>query len=261
MSETLFFEFFILGLLFGSFANVVIYRLPSGDNIALPRSRCPSCKSPIPWYLNIPVMSWLLLKGKCSRCKTKISSRYPIVEILTGLLFGVAILKVGPSYFLIEILVLLLGLIIVSFIDYDHYIIPDKISYPGMIIGLLGAILNPEREFLDALLGLLMGGGFLWAIAVIYYKVKKEEGMGGGDIKLLAWIGTVLGWKPIAFIILVSSLLGSIVGLFLIYKNKDSLKKVIPFGPFIAAAAVLYVFFGKELTAWYLEIFFPWSQF
>lgn len=253
--------FFILGLLLGSFANVVIHRVPLGESIVMPRSRCPSCKTQISWYHNIPVVSWIFLKGKCSSCKTKISFRYPLVELLTGLIFGFTILKVDPSYFLIELLVLFFGLIIVSFIDYDHYIIPDKISYPGMVLGLVGAALNPEREFLDALLGLLMGGGFLWAIAVIYFKIKKEEGMGGGDIKLLAWIGSVLGWKPIAFIILVSSLLGSFVGLYLIYKNKDSLKKVIPFGPFIAVAAVLYIFFGKELTAWYLSIFFPWNQF
>ncbi len=253
--------FFFLGSIFGSFANVVIYRLPLGQNIAFPSSRCPKCKTPIKPYHNIPILGWFILKGKCAACKDAISWRYPFVELITGLLFMGAFLKLGWSYYLAEIIILFLGLVIISFIDFDHYIIPDKISYPGMIIGLLGAALNPERSFLDGLFGLLLGGGFLWAIAVIYYKIKKEEGMGGGDIKLLAWIGSVLGWKPIAFVILVSSVMGSVVGLTLIYKYKQDLKKVIPFGPYIALAAILYVFFGHEITSWYLGFFFPWSNF
>lgn len=254
-----FIVFVVLGLLTGSFANVVIFRLPQDKSVVSPRSACPKCQTLIPLYHNIPVMSWLLLKGKCANCKAAISIRYPLVEFLMGLLFGLVYLKHGLTFFSFELLILFWGLVTVSFIDYDHYIIPDKISYPGMLLGLLGSFLNPERSFLDSLLGLILGGGFLWAIAVIYYKIKKEEGMGGGDIKLLAWIGSVLGWTPIAFVILVSSLLGSIVGVFLIYKNKDTLKKVIPFGPFIATAAILYVFWGQQITNWYLSIFFPWG--
>lgn len=249
--------FFVLGALFGSFANVAILRIPKDESIVTPASRCNSCKQKIKFYDNIPIISWLILRGKCRNCGEKFSFRYSLVELITAVLFALAFIKLGWSYYLIEILVLLLGLVVVSFIDLDHLLIPDKISLPGIAIGLLGGILNPERGFMDALLGMLLGGGFLWAVAYVYYLLKKEEGMGGGDIKLLAWIGAVLGWKSVPFIILSSSILGSIIGVLLIVRSKGNLKTVIPFGPYIALAAIIYIFVGQEIGQWYISLFMP----
>lgn len=249
--------FFIFGALFGSFANVVVYRLPKGESVVTPGSHCYGCKKPVKFYDNIPILSWFILRGKCRNCGAKFSFRYCLVEIITGILFAMAFLKLGWSYFLAEILILFLGLVIVSFIDLDHFIIPDKISLPGIAIGLLGGLVNPERTFMDAFLGMLLGGGFLWAVAYVYFLIKKEEGMGGGDIKLLAWIGAIFGWMSIPFIILCSSVLGSLVGVFLIAKHKGNMKTVIPFGPYIAFAAILYLFFGQEIGKWYINLFMP----
>jgi leader peptidase (prepilin peptidase)/N-methyltransferase len=249
--------FFVLGALFGSFGNVAILRVPKEESVVTPASHCYSCKQKIKFYDNIPILSWLILRGKCRNCGAKFSFRYCLVELITATLFAMAFIKLGWSYYLLEILILLLGLVVVSFIDLDHLIIPDKISLPGIAIGLLGGFLNPERGFTDALLGMLLGGGFLWAVAYVYYLLKKEEGMGGGDIKLLAWIGAILGWKSVPFVILCSSILGSIVGIFMIAKYKGNLKTIIPFGPYIALAAIIYIFGGEAIGKWYISFFMP----
>jgi leader peptidase (prepilin peptidase)/N-methyltransferase len=158
---------------------------------------------------------------------------------------------------LLEILILFFGLVTVSFIDLDHYILPDVFTLPGIGIGMFGSLLIPERSFFDSLLGVLMGGGILWAIAYLYLLLRKQEGMGGGDIKLLAWIGAVLGWKAIPFVIISSSLIGSVIGILFALKNKKGLQTVIPFGPYLALGAVLHVFGGQAIGLWYLELFFP----
>lgn len=250
--------FFILGALFGSFANVAILRIPKEESVVFPGSHCYKCKNKIKFYDNLPIISWLILRGKCRNCGEKFSFRYCLVEIITAGLFALMFLKLGWSFYLLEVLLLTLGLVIISFIDLDHYIIPDKISLPGIAIGLLGGLLNPERAFLDSILGVLLGGGFLWAVAYVYYLLKKEEGMGGGDIKLLAWIGAILGWGSVPFIILVSSILGSIIGVLLILKQRGNMKTVIPFGPYIALAAIIYILGGEVIGKWYLNLFFPW---
>jgi len=248
---------FFLGLCFGSFGNVVILRMPEGKSVVSPRSSCPKCGHMIRWYENIPVLSWIFLRGKCSNCGTGISARYPFVELLTGLLFVALYLKVGLSWSLLELLIFGFSLIVVSFIDLDHMILPDKFTLSGIAIGLTGAALNPEREFMAAVWGLLMGGGFLYAIAYIYFAIRKMDGMGGGDIKLLGWIGAVLGWKSIPFVILGSSVVGSVAGLIVSVKGGAGLKSSIPFGPYLAAAAMVYVLFGQEMAAWYLSFFLP----
>ncbi len=250
----------VLGLLLGSFANVVILRLPAGESVVTPRSRCNSCKTQIGWKDNIPVISFLLLKGKCRACKTKISGRYPLVELTMGALFFAVAYSVGLSWSLIEYLIFVFGLVTITFIDIDHFIIPDVFSISGVVIGLLGAAINPEREFLSAVYGVLMGGGFLWLVAYLYYVLRKQEGMGGGDIKLIAWIGAVLGWPSVPFVILVSSLVGSIVGIIMMRSTKDGLKTVLPFGPFLAFGAVFYLLGGYRLAYQYLIIFFPWLE-
>ena len=248
---------FLLGLCFGSFANVVILRLPIGKSVVTPRSGCPKCGYQLTWYENIPVLSWIFLTGKCSSCGVRISPRYPFVELLTGLTFTALFLKLGFSWTTLELLVFSWSLIVVSFIDLDHMILPDKFTLSGIVIGLLGGLLNPERSLLDAVFGLLMGGGFLYAIAYIYFAIRNRDGMGGGDIKLLGWIGAVLGWKSIPFVILFSSLTGSVVGIAVSVKSEAGLKSSIPFGPYLAAAAVVYVLFGREIANWYLSLFLP----
>lgn len=250
--------FFILGTILGSFANVVILRNQKGQSFVTPGSHCPQCQAPIGWQDNIPILSWIFLRGRCRNCSAKISIRYLIVELLTGALFAMTVYRLGYSWFLIEALILVLGLVIVSFIDLDSFLLPDVFTLPGMALGLFGGLINPERSFWDALLGFLMGGGFLWAVAYFYYLWRKEEGMGGGDIKLLAWIGAVLGWQSIPFVIISASIVGAVAGLWAASSAKQGLKTVIPFGPYLALGAVFYMLGGHDLAERYIEFFFPY---
>lgn len=247
---------FIFGACFGSFANVVIYRLPQDESL-MGRSRCSNCRYQILWYQNIPLFAYFFLKGKCAQCGQKFSLRYPFVEFLTAVLFALVIYFYGISWLSLEYLVLCLGLVIGSFIDLDHMILPDEITLGGLVLGLLGAWLNPERAFLDGFFGFLFGGGVLWLVAYIYYVFTGREGLGGGDIKLLAWLGAILGWKAIPFIILSASVFGSVIGILLSRKSKDGLKAMIPFGPFLAFGALLYIFGLKSVGIWYVDLFFP----
>lgn len=259
----------VMGACFGSFANVVIYRLPAGMSVVRPGSYCWSCNTPIKLQHNLPILGWFLLRGRCANCKTKYSFRYPAVEILMATLFGLAFYKIGWNWFLLEALIFIFGLVTVSFIDLDHMILPDKFTLPGIVIGLIGGLLNPERTFMAALYGVLLGGGFLWAIAYLYALARKREGMGGGDIKLLAWIGAVLGWTSIPFVILVASIVGSVVGVgAMLFSKKTNAEAdssdnqtnevasfAIPFGPFLASAALIYLLCdGEKVIAWYLEL-------
>jgi len=249
--------FFIFGALIGSFGNVIIYRLPLGKSVITPRSRCKSCEKLIPWYHNIPIFSWLLLRGRCYSCGARFSVRYPLVELIMAFLFYFLYLRYDLQWITFEYGIFIFGLVIVTFIDFDHFLLPDIFTLSGIVIGLLGAFINPQRDFFDAFLGVLMGGGFLWLVAYIYWVLRKEEGMGGGDIKLLGWIGAVLGWKSIPFVILVSSVSGSVVGITMMIKNKGNLKTVIPFGPYIVLGALLYLFGNIEITQWYTRLLFP----
>ncbi|MNJ92478.1 Type 4 prepilin-like proteins leader peptide-processing enzyme [compost metagenome] len=249
--------FFVLGAVFGSFGNVVIYRLPQGLSVVKPGSHCYSCKAPVRWFDNIPIFSWFILRGKCRNCGAKFSFRYPLVELIMAGLFVLSYHYAGYSWTLIEYLIFIFGLVVCTFIDIDHMILPDEFTLSGIVIGLVGAALNPQREFLDALLGMLMGGGFLWGMAYVYYMLTKQEGMGGGDIKLLAWIGALLGWKAIPFVIMTSAIVGSVVGILVSRKQKAGLKTVIPFGPYLALGAVLYLFGGQTIAYWYLDLFLP----
>ncbi|MCB0364810.1 MAG: prepilin peptidase [Bdellovibrionaceae bacterium] len=249
--------FFAFGAIFGSFGNVLIYRVPLKKNVAWPGSACPKCSASIAWYDNVPILSWLLLKGRCRSCKAPISKRYPLVEFLTGLAFAALYLRCGFSWILLEYLIFAFGLIVVTFIDLDHMILPDVFTWPGMALGLLGGAINPERSFMDSFLGAVLGFGFLYAIAYIYLALRKEEGMGGGDIKLLGWIGAILGWKSIPFVILASSIIGSVVGIVFAIRTKGGLKSTIPFGPYLVLAAFAYIFGGEAIGRWYLNLFLP----
>lgn len=249
--------FFIFGASLGSFANVVIYRFPKGESVVSPRSRCPHCGKMIAWFDNIPVLSWLCLLGKCRGCRKTISWRYPLVEMIVGVLFVALFNYVGWNWNLAEYLVFSFMLVVASFIDFDHMILPDVITLPGILLGLLGAWLNPARDIEAALVGAFLGGGFLWLTAKTYEILRKQEGLGGGDIKLMAWVGAILGWKAIPFVILVGSLFGSTVGFVLAFQRKEGLKTAIPFGPYLAGATLAYIFGGDKIAEWYFRIFLP----
>lgn len=245
---------FFLGACIGSFLNVCIYRIPAGLSIVSPPSRCPQCETKIRWWQNIPIVSWLLLRGKCSNCKEKISVRYLLVETLTGLLF----LKIFTMFELhpatLVFWAFAAALVTLTFIDLDHQIIPDIISLPGIILGFVTVSLTP-LTWSNSILGILLGGGSLWSIAIIYELLTKNEGMGGGDIKLLAMIGAFLGWKAILPVIFISSCLGTLIGVPLMLRQGASGKLAIPFGPFLSAAALIWFFWGGVLLRWYLGFF------
>lgn len=256
-TEVQYFLFFLFGAILGSFANVVIYRMPLELSIVKPASHCYKCKKTISWYDNIPILTWFILRGKCRNCGASFSWRYPLVEFLTGLLFVLSFHFVGYKWFLLEVLIFQFGIVVCSFIDFDHMILPDEFTIGGTVLALVGAAINPERDFLNAFLGMLFGGGFLWFMAYAYYLLSKNEGMGGGDIKLLAWIGALLGWKAIPFVIMSSAITGSVVGLLVAIKSKDGLKTAIPFGPYLALGGVIYIFGGHEWAIQYFNLFLP----
>ena len=254
-TELLGIPLFLLGAILGSFANVVIYRMPRGESVVAPGSHCYACKTPIRWYHNVPIFAWFFLRGKCAKCGAKFSIRYAIVELVMALLFLWAGLALGPTWTLIEALIFIFCVVTASVIDIDHMILPDKFTLSGIVIGLVGAALNPERGFWDAAIGAAAGFGVLWAIAYLYYAFRNREGMGGGDIKLLGWIGAVLGWKAIPVVILASSLIGSVFGILLALRSKEGMNFAIPFGPYLAGAALLYLLLGGERIAnWYLAM-------
>ncbi|MFZ5994771.1 MAG: prepilin peptidase [Thermodesulfobacteriota bacterium] len=242
------------GLSIGSFLNVLIYRLPLGRSIIRPGSACPNCGAGIRWYDNIPVLSYLLLLGKCRRCRSRISLRYPLVELVTGLLSPAIFFRYGVSWTGLFYFIFVAALIAIIFIDFDHQIIPDIITYPGIIAGFISSLILPNITYRDSLIGIILGGGILYLIALGYLILAKREGMGGGDIKLLAMIGAFLGWQALPFTILVSALLGSVVGIIAIIKTGKDARMAIPFGPFLSIGAILYLFWGKAVTQWYLGL-------
>jgi len=247
---------FLFGSCIGSFLNVCIYRIPENRSIVSPGSSCPNCKTAIPFYLNIPILSYLFLKGKCRFCNHKISARYPFVEALTGVFALLLFLKFGLTPALLYWFVFIAVLITISFIDFDHQIIPDIISLPGIIIFASSFYFLPEMTIKDTMLGILIGGGSLYAVAFLYALLKKQEGMGGGDIKLLAMIGAATGIKGVFFTIFTGSLLGTIFGILLMVNSKiKNTKLKIPFGPFLSAGAILYIFYGAQLIQWYFNSF------
>lgn len=245
---------FVFGTIIGSFLNVCIYRLPHGRSVVFPPSSCPHCTTPIRPYDNIPLLSYVILRGRCRACRAPVSPRYPAIELLTGLA-AIAVFHLdGWSAHLPVSFVFVCALITISLIDLDHQIIPDQISLPGIVVGFACALLLGQPRWTDSLIGLLAGGGFLWAVAEGYYRLTGREGMGGGDIKLLAMIGAFLGWRALPVTLMLASLGGSLVGLGLILAHRSDARVPIPFGPFLAAGAVCALFFGEPLLAWYLRL-------
>jgi len=252
---------FVFGAVVGSFLNVCIVRLPKGESLVSPPSHCPGCKKPIPFYDNIPLISYLYLLGRCRFCGEAISPRYFVVELLTGI-FAVALLsRFGLGFVFLVNFIFVAALIVIAFIDLDVRIVPDVISLPGIGLGFLSSIaqrLWPLDSLLilpspaSSLVGIILGGGSLLLVAWIYHLFTGIEGMGGGDVKLLAMIGAFLGWPSVPVTLLIASLAGSAVGaIFMLKKGVDS-KYALPFAPFLCVGAVIHLFFGNVLIALYL---------
>jgi leader peptidase (prepilin peptidase)/N-methyltransferase len=243
----------VFGMLVGSFLNVCICRMPKDESIVSPPSHCPQCSYRIKWYDNIPLLSYLMLRGKCRGCGAHISLQYPLVELLNGILALLLFLHFGPTLAFAALFLLCSALVVITFIDIEHQIIPDEISLPGIVVGFLFSFFIKGHGWLDSLLGILLGGGTLLLVAYGYHRLTGKEGMGGGDIKLLAMMGAFLGWKAVPFIIFASSLIGSIFGVSIMLLQKKDSKLAIPFGPYLAFGAALYIFYGQPLIRWYLN--------
>lgn len=245
----------VYGLMVGSFANVCISRLPKKQSVIFPASHCPKCNKPIYVTDNIPLISYILLKGQCRNCKQKISLTYPAIELVTGLLMAVVFYRFGFSWECLIFAIVVPALVIVTAIDIKHQVIPDAITLPGIIFGLIaGSYMN---GIWVSFLGLLLGGGLFWLLAEGYYRLRGAMGMGGGDIKYIAATGALMGWAQVLFIIFVGALAGGIFGgIGMGIKKLDFLSNI-PFGPFLALATLISIFFGDPIVDWYIKTFLP----
>jgi leader peptidase (prepilin peptidase)/N-methyltransferase len=244
---------FIFGICIGSFLNVCIFRLPAGKSIVHPPSSCPGCNAAIRFYDNIPVLSWFILRGQCRNCHAPIAFRYVMVELLGGFMAVCVYLRFGPSVQGIIYFGFIAALLVITFIDIDYHIIPDVISLPGILLGFAVSFFIPTLNWMDSLLGILAGGGSLYAVAWGYERITGKEGMGGGDIKFLGMIGAFIGWQGVLLTIFMGSAIGTLVGLIDMRVKKKNMKMRIPFGPFLALGAIIHLFLGNELIAWYLN--------
>ena len=264
----------LFGLVVGSFLNVCIARLPEGLSIVTPRSRCPRCQSPIAWFDNIPILSYLILRGKCRNCGLPISFRYPLVELLNGLLYLWCFYEFGFGGETLIVMALCSSFVVILFIDMDHQIIPDAITLPGMIVGLIAApffmtaLMEPlpfgfstvlpdgpyMRGLWNSILGLLSGGLPLFLIGWTWEKLRKVEAMGGGDVKLMGMVGSFIGWKGALLTIMLGALSGSLVGGALIALKKHKAENVIPFGPCLVFGAMASIFYGDSILTWYFNL-------
>ncbi len=244
----------VFGACIGSFLNVVIYRLPLGQSIVSPPSQCPKCGYRLKWYDNFPIFGWLLLGGRCRTCKNPISIQYPIVELVTALLFVLVVWLTPAGPLMVSRLLLVCILIALFGIDLEHQILPNSITLPGIVAGVLLSFIAPPG-WRDALLGALLGAGILYAIAGAYYLWRREEGLGMGDVKMLAMIGAFLGWKAVLVTMVVSSFSGAAIGLSLIAAQRAGMKLALPFGTFLAIGALVAMLVGEPLVTWYAGFF------
>ena len=242
------------GLIIGSFLNVCIVRLPADESIVAPRSHCRSCKEPLAWYDNVPLLGWAALRGRCRHCSAPISLRYPLVEAVTAGLFAVLVTHGFPARELFLYLALVSALIVITFIDFDHFIIPDAITLPSILVAPAFAFAVGHVSVTDSALGIVVGGGILWSVAALYERIRKQEGMGFGDVKLLAMIGGFQGWVGALFALLVAAVLGSVVGVAVITARRGRLDSAIPFGPFLTGGSLVYLLWGPELIDWYFGL-------
>ena len=244
-----------LGLCVGSFLNVCIYRLPRGQSVVAPRSRCPKCGRSLRWFDNIPIVSWLILRGRCGQCQAPISMQYPIVELVTGVVWLAIVWLTPLGWVLASRLVLGTLLIVLFMIDLEHQLLPNKITLPGIVIGFLFSLVTPLGP-VESLIGILVGGGVLYGIAAAYYVLRKEEGMGMGDVKMLAMIGAFLGWRAVLLTLVLASFAGAVIGVAMMAWQRGNLRYALPFGTFLSLGTMVAMLFGEQLIAWYLA-FYP----
>ena len=255
MPEWLIVVFVLLfGACVGSFLNVCIYRLPRAESLVWPGSRCTSCGRALSWYDNIPVLSWVTLGGRCRTCHAPVSSMYPIVEGVTAFVFLAVYLMYGFTV-LGGVRVLLACALIVLFVtDLQHKILPNVITLPGIVVGFVCSLFLPPG-WRDSLIGIAVGGGLLFAIAEGYYRIRGQEGLGMGDVKLLAMIGAFLGWKLVLLTLVLASFSGSLIGVALIASKRGDMKYALPFGTFLAIGAVVSAAWGSPIVDWYFGFY------
>ena len=244
----------LLGLAFGSFFNVCIHRIPRRLSVNRPGSRCPGCGYVLRWYDNIPVLSYVALGGKCRTCRAPISLRYPIVELLTCGLFVLHYYAFGLTGLFFARVLLASALVVLFAIDLEHHLLPDVITLPGIVAGIACSLFLPPG-LRDALIGMLVGGGVLWLIGEAYFRYSGQEGMGGGDVKMLAMIGAFLGWKLVLVTLVFSSFAGSIVGVAVIAARRGDMKYALPYGTFLSMAALVASLVGDRIIAWYVRLY------
>jgi leader peptidase (prepilin peptidase)/N-methyltransferase len=245
---------FLFGLCVGSFLNVCIHRLPRGGSLLRPRSRCPGCEYVLSWYDNIPVVSYAVLLGRCRKCGARINLRYPIVELLTAVVFLWHYWIFGLTALMVVRVLFASALIVLFAIDLEHQLLPNLITLPGITAGLVFSLAFPPGVF-DAVLGAVLGGGVLWLIGEAYYRYSGQEGMGGGDVKMLAMVGAFLGWKLVLVTLIVSSFAGSILGILLIASRRGTMKQALPYGTFLAVGALFASLYGERIVDWYTGLY------
>ena len=243
-----------LGLAVGSFLNVCVYRVPRGESVVRPPSRCPGCGTRLRARENVPVLGWLWLRGRCRTCRAPISMRYPIVELLTMGLFLLHLWLFGPTLFMAVRLAFACALLVLFAIDLEHHLLPNAITLPGIVAGLVASVFLPPGP-VSALIGTLVGGGVLWLIGEAYFRYAGQEGMGGGDVKMLAMIGAFLGWKLVLVTLILSSVAGSVIGLLVILVRRGGMKYALPYGTFLAIGALIASLAGDQIVAWYVGLY------
>jgi leader peptidase (prepilin peptidase) / N-methyltransferase len=268
--------FILLGLVIGSFLNVCIARLPANESIVFPSSRCPNCEKAIKPYDNIPIMSYLVLGGRCRSCKGAISWQYPVVEGLTALTFWITFYLLGFQLKTVALLIFFSAIIVLIFIDLNHRILPDVITLPGTLVGLMLSLLAPVQDgtarfassllgfqvkhphllsFLDSLIGALLCGGFLWLVAEAYLRIRKMEGLGFGDVKLMGMVGAFLGVRLAMLTIMLGSFMGAVIGLIYIKLAGKDPRYELPFGSFLGIAAIICALRGTQIIGQYTGLF------
>jgi leader peptidase (prepilin peptidase) / N-methyltransferase len=244
----------VLGLTVGSFLNVCIHRIPREQSLMFPPSRCPGCEHRLAWFENIPVLSYAVLGGRCRKCRTRISIRYPLVELATMAVFVVHGEVFGWTALLVPRLLFACAMVVLFAIDLEHHLLPNVITLPGIAVGLVSSAVLPPG-LVDALIGTVVGGGVLWVIGEAYFRYSGHEGMGGGDVKMLAMIGAFLGWKLVLVTLVLSSFAGSLIGVAVIALKRGGLKYALPYGTFLALGALVASIAGDAIVNWYVSLY------
>jgi leader peptidase (prepilin peptidase)/N-methyltransferase len=245
----------LFGLVWGSFLNVVIHRVPLGGSLVSPRSRCPKCERPIAAYDNVPLLSYVLLGGRCRHCQTSIPVRYPFIEASVGAASLLSFLRHGVSLDYAAELAFVAAMVALIFIDFDHQILPNSITIPGTALGLAVAGPRVGLSFLDALLGALLGAGLLFLVSEVYYRLRKVEGLGMGDVKMMGMVGAFVGWRGVLLTLFLGSLSGTLAGLVVLAGSKGDLRTKLPFGTFLGMGAIASVYLGERLIGWYTSLY------